>query len=292
VPADSCGSVVCGMATDLSSVSISEAENIIAADELSASYGVGLYYGQLVVLGCKEYHVSNNASNGSAPSGGWQPVGIANETFVLKRKTVANGLEMLPVERTSNQTCGHRDTPVDGMMCMERAGESCGSITHAISVTSAMGRLQPRSFVAEDVVVDGNTGNYLADHPNTLNPGVSPWLEHDTSIDGVVGVIAAGVGTLARNTGVSDVPSPSVDSPFQSSLIIQYISDPTRDIFQIGRSEDDNCNDFICKGPIHDDVNGIPCGTVSRIACRIVCDRLPPYRSWLFASGFSSTKVS
>jgi hypothetical protein len=61
-------------------------------------------------------------------------------------------------------------------------------------------------------------------------------------------------------------------------------------MFQLGRLSEPH-NDFSIKGPLHSDQFGQQCGPVSRLACRIVCERLPPYRSFLYAGGFTTDKV-
>ena len=48
-------------------------------------------------------------------------------------------------------------------------------------------------------------------------------------------------------------------------------------------------NDFVVKGPLHFS-RSYPCtsiGPVSRYACRMECERLPPYRVFLYAAGFN-----
>ena len=78
-------------------------------------------------------------------------------------------------------------------------------------------------------------------------------------------------------------------------FIVNYVPDPTKDIFQIGRSED--ANDFVIRGYCHEErhssrgYNGTYTGPTSRFACRIISSRLPPFNSFLYASGFSEKKV-
>jgi hypothetical protein len=50
--------------------------------------------------------------------------------------------------------------------------------------------------------------------------------------------------------------------------------------------------DYVVKGPLHNDIYGNMCGPVSRLACRIECERLPPYRCFIYAGGFNRKKVS
>ena len=53
------------------------------ADALAAETGEGAVYGQLIVLGYKEYRVEGST---------WHPVGARNEKFALRRRAHANGI--------------------------------------------------------------------------------------------------------------------------------------------------------------------------------------------------------
>lgn len=73
-------------------------------------------------------------------------------------------------------------------------------------------------------------------------------------------------------------------------FIVSYVSDPTTDIFQIGRSEESN--DFVIRGYCHEERGSKKyTGPTSRYACRIISSRLPPYQSFLYASGFNEKKI-
>jgi hypothetical protein len=68
-------------------------------------------------------------------------------------------------------------------------------------------------------------------------------------------------------------------------FIINFVADPTKDVFQIGRSECSS-NDFVVRGYCHEDRSSKKyTGPTGRYACRIVCNRLPPYQSFIFAAG-------
>jgi hypothetical protein len=69
--------VAAGVMADLSSCSFYEANVLDEADKLCVETGAGYIYGQLVLLGYREYRIQGN---------GWQPVGMNNEKFVLKRR--------------------------------------------------------------------------------------------------------------------------------------------------------------------------------------------------------------
>lgn len=56
------------------------------------------------------------------------------------------------------------------------------------------------------------------------------------------------------------------------------------DVFQVGRCNYP-WNDFVVRGPLHENNEGSLTGPVSRFAFRIVCERLEPHNCYLFASG-------
>ncbi|XP_054581528.1 E3 ubiquitin-protein ligase pellino homolog 3 isoform X2 [Eptesicus fuscus] len=75
------------------------------------------------------------------------------------------------------------------------------------------------------------------------------------------------------------------------SVIVEYTHDSDTDMFQIGRSTE-NMIDFVvtdtspgggvAEGPS-------PQSTISRYACRILCDRRPPYTARIYAAGFDAS---
>lgn len=50
-------------------------------------------------------------------------------------------------------------------------------------------------------------------------------------------------------------------------------------------------NDFVIPGPLHMNEDGQYTGPISRWACRIECERLPPYRAFIYAGGFDDQQV-
>lgn len=73
------------------------------------------------------------------------------------------------------------------------------------------------------------------------------------------------------------MPSPPASDETQQTM--------TRDVFQVGRAVNGG-NDFIVPGVLHVDDEGCTTGPVSRWACRVECERLPPFRSFVYACGF------
>lgn len=88
--------------------------------------------------------------------------------------------------------------------------------------------------------------------------------------------------SLADNRSLRDIGD-------NEQITFDYIPDPSRDMFQIGRLDS---NDFVVRGPLHNDESAfMPTGPVSRFACRIECERFPPFRCFLIAAGFNEKKV-
>ena len=77
---------------------------------------------------------------------------------------------------------------------------------------------------------------------------------------------------------------------WQEDKFVKFIPDESKDMFQIGRSHTDN--DFIVHGPLHyNRASGQAGGSVGRYVCRIECERYPPHRCFLYASGYVDNKV-
>ena len=70
--------------------------------------------------------------------------------------------------------------------------------------------------------------------------------------------------------------------------VLTYNTNPLEDMFTIGRAANGG-NDFVVPGILHVDKEGCTAGPVSRWACRIVCERLPPFRLFVYAGGFDPT---
>ncbi|XP_075470867.1 E3 ubiquitin-protein ligase pellino homolog 2 isoform X2 [Ascaphus truei] len=76
------------------------------------------------------------------------------------------------------------------------------------------------------------------------------------------------------------------------TVVVEYTHDKDTDMFQIGRSTESPI-DFVVTDTIsgnQNDETQITQSTISRFACRIVCDRNPPYTARIFAAGFDSSK--
>ena len=72
-------------------------------------------------------------------------------------------------------------------------------------------------------------------------------------------------------------------------VVTSYIPDQALDMFQLGRLAVKQ-NDFCFRGPLTSNERGQFCGPVSRYAARIMCERTPPYSTWICAAGFDNKK--
>ncbi|XP_078516489.1 E3 ubiquitin-protein ligase pellino homolog 2 [Lissotriton helveticus] len=77
------------------------------------------------------------------------------------------------------------------------------------------------------------------------------------------------------------------------TVVVEYTHDSDTDMFQIGRSTESPI-DFVVtdttSGTRNNDETQVVQSTISRFACRIVCDRNPPYTARIYAAGFDSSK--
>ncbi|KAE8300633.1 E3 ubiquitin-protein ligase pellino-like protein 1 [Larimichthys crocea] len=77
------------------------------------------------------------------------------------------------------------------------------------------------------------------------------------------------------------------------TIVVEYTHDGNTDMFQIGRSTE-NPIDFVVTdtvpgGQSHADGQTVQ-STISRFACRIICQRTPPYSARIYAAGFDASK--
>ncbi len=186
--------VKCGYIADFSHLPIERAILLDNADKYSARTGNGVNYAEVTVLGFKEYRLNKD--------GNWTPIGINNETFLLKRRKIPNGFQIKSAKGT-NQIVTRR-------------------------------------------VVAGN-------------------FEH---------LLDSSLTSASTRSG--------------KFVVTEMVSDPSKDYYQFGRSNDGS-NDFVIRGPIKLKKNNTIFGSVSRYAMRIECERLPPYKCFIFAGGFNSS---
>nr|CAI5860971.1 unnamed protein product [Callosobruchus analis] len=76
------------------------------------------------------------------------------------------------------------------------------------------------------------------------------------------------------------------------AVIVEYTSDEDTDMFQIGRSSESPI-DFVVMDTIPGDKTGetkVNQSTISRFACRILCDRNNPKIARIYAAGFDTSK--
>ncbi|KAJ3610712.1 hypothetical protein NHX12_022804 [Muraenolepis orangiensis] len=72
------------------------------------------------------------------------------------------------------------------------------------------------------------------------------------------------------------------------TVVVEYTHDINTDMFQIGRSTESPI-DFVVTDTAPGDAQSVQ-STISRFACRIACQRSPPYSARIHAAGFDSSK--
>jgi hypothetical protein len=87
-----------------------------------------------------------------------------------------------------------------------------------------------------------------------------------------------------------DHPMDNNDQETSPPVFVDFQSSPLYDCYQFGRLAN-STNDFIIPGHLHMGEDGVYTSPVSRWAFRILCERLPPFRSFIFAGGFNDAKV-
>ncbi|KAM6961400.1 E3 ubiquitin-protein ligase pellino homolog 2 [Aplochiton taeniatus] len=77
------------------------------------------------------------------------------------------------------------------------------------------------------------------------------------------------------------------------TVVVEYCHDEDTDMFQIGRSTESPIDfvvtDTVSAGPEGEDTP-VTQSTISRFACRVVCERGPPFTARIYAAGFDSSK--
>ncbi|XP_077960388.1 E3 ubiquitin-protein ligase pellino homolog 1 [Gasterosteus aculeatus] len=77
------------------------------------------------------------------------------------------------------------------------------------------------------------------------------------------------------------------------TVVVEYTQDGNADMFQIGRSTESPIDfvvtDTVAGSQSNADTQSVQ-STISRFACRIMCQRTPPYTARIYAAGFDSSK--
>ncbi|XP_076845439.1 E3 ubiquitin-protein ligase pellino homolog 1 [Brachyhypopomus gauderio] len=76
------------------------------------------------------------------------------------------------------------------------------------------------------------------------------------------------------------------------TVVVEYIDDNDTDMFQIGRSIESPIDIVVSNTVVGSDVGDTRSyqSTISRFACRIVCERSPPYTARVYAAGFDCSR--
>lgn len=122
--------------------------------------------------------------------------------------------------------------------------------------------------------------------PNGLSPDAAP------SKNGEVKKVLIDLSGLERHESTATNDRDMRDNVFENAeIVVDFHPSPVSDLYQFGRAIH-STNDFTIPGYLHMGEDGVYTGPISRWAFRILCERLPPYRSFIFAGGFNDHKVS
>ncbi|XP_067831871.1 E3 ubiquitin-protein ligase pellino homolog 1-like [Heptranchias perlo] len=128
----------------------------------------------------------------------------------------------------------------------------------------------------------GRRRSRLALYKRSSANGVKPDVIHITS-------------TPLASKALSNMGQHSVSYTLSrsQSVIVEYSHDSNTDMFQIGRSTE-TLIDFVVTDTAPSSQNNSEAqsmqSTISRFACRITCERSPPYTARIYAAGFDSSK--
>ncbi|XP_055233990.1 E3 ubiquitin-protein ligase pellino homolog 1 isoform X1 [Gorilla gorilla gorilla] len=113
--------------------------------------------------------------------------------------------------------------------------------------------------------------------------------------------LASGLGGRSGIPATSNCPAISNKDQHSISytlsraqtVVVEYTHDSNTDMFQIGRSTESPI-DFVVTDTVpgsqsNSDTQSVQ-STISRFACRIICERNPPFTARIYAAGFDSSK--
>ncbi|XP_064818922.1 E3 ubiquitin-protein ligase pellino homolog 1-like [Oncorhynchus masou masou] len=106
-------------------------------------------------------------------------------------------------------------------------------------------------------------------------------------------VHAACTAQAAKAISNKDQHSISYTLSRGQTVVVEYTHDNNTDMFQIGRSTESPIDfvvtDTVAGSQSNSDTQSVQ-STISRFACRVMCQRTPPYTARIYAAGFDSSK--
>lgn len=311
VPLGVLGGYIC----DLRELSKDDAKKLIEANQRCCVSGEGYIYGQLIAIGYTEYRMIEKK---------WFPYGLSNSKFILRRRKLPNGVSQNPkyTKVYTSTTCnsavvnyGSRpiiigDNKKGYTIILKFDHPPPSSSTGAANPNSSSASNSPllsQSRILSSTFFQSifNTSN----HANQNNPNSSTNIEDYSVLSYLPSnyynnetdefqsgkskfafqKIVDGKQILSLNTPQgTNLPnkSSSIDQFPSPSVLMKFQNNPLYDEFQIGRAPH-STNDFVIPGQLHLGEAGTYTGPVSRWACRIVCERLPPYKSYIYAGAYN-----
>ena len=287
--------VAAGVAADLSFLDDESAASLDWADKMCSETGEGSVYASLVAIGFSEFY-NDDDSNGKRRSP-WVGHGLPNEVFPLRRRQVPNGV--------IHQGAWSEDRGYGGWVDQNRKEPSC-RIVMAIPPPPPPAAAAPAPPLAcAPTVAAPRRSSVLANHrpagARDLQVNLPPRpLGADLDFFTSMGMFRPPNESSASDASPRSrfsVPTASAlasaglerAAPPPQQYIIPCFKDVGLDMFQVGRLPG---NDIVVRGPLRSygsaEAGQRPqlTGPVGRHACRLLCERLPPFRTWIFAGGF------
>ncbi|KAG9344196.1 hypothetical protein JZ751_010865 [Albula glossodonta] len=237
----------------------------------SASTKVPVKYGELIVLGY----------NGSLPNG---DRGRRKSRFALCKRPKANGVQPSTVH----------------VACTPQAAKNKSKGLSEASGSSEQPRDETVREEDEDAGREGQTllrGERRDSRAGRgkisqvrVGVGVPSCMAHASS-QAWPGHSHTSLG--ARAISNKDQHSISYTLSRAQTVVVEYMHDSNTDMFQIGRSTESPI-DFVVTDTVpgsqsNTDTQSVQ-STISRFACRIMCQRGPPHTAHIYAAGFDSSK--
>ncbi|XP_040268706.1 E3 ubiquitin-protein ligase pellino homolog 2 isoform X1 [Bufo bufo] len=231
-------------------------------------------YGELVVLGY----------NGCLPNG---DRGRRKSRFALYKRPKSNGVRASSVHVISTPQASKG-------LCIQNEGSSADSV-QACAVSHS-----PAEELAPAGTGGSVTGSDLAQGSSGLQKTLA--CPEDEAADMSQEHLGSSsdddddhqIDLARRFQAISSRGQHSISYTLSrnQTVVVEYTHDKDTDMFQIGRSTESPI-DFVVTDTIsgnQNDETQITQSTISRFACRIVCDRNLPYTARIFAAGFDSSK--
>jgi len=277
--------VAAGVAADLSFLDDESAASLDWADQMCCTTGEGSVYASLVAVGFSEFYGDDDSKRRSP----WVGHGLPNEVYTLRRRKVPNGVIHMGAW-SENRGYG-------GWVDQSQKEPPCRIVLKPPPPFPPLPPLASAPAVAPNVASSGLANRRPAGAHDLQTSNLPPRpLGADLDF-----FTARGMFRPPNESSASDAsPRSRISASAAAGLKAQAVPPPQQycipcfkdvalDMFQVGRLPG---NDIVVRGPLRSrgsaEAGQRPqlTGPVGRHACRLLCERLPPYRTWVFAGGF------